>query len=150
VSTFETPDRTGFERTVGDVHTRVRRIESSLPPARFNIKMSPDGRLVSTVDSFIFMVPRDLDASHLIDVELYVTTAGTGATRLQVVHVQRGTNMLSTELKIDAGEYDTTTASVPAVINVANDHVSWGDRLSLDVLAVGGALGLGAILVFGY
>ena len=41
--------------------------------------------------------------------------------------------MLSTNLTVDAGEYDSTTAAAPAVIDVAQDDVATGDIINVEV-----------------
>jgi hypothetical protein len=39
------------------------------------------------------------------------------------------TSMLSTNLSIDQGEYDSSTAITPAVIDVSHNSVSTGDKV---------------------
>lgn len=74
------------------------------------------------------------------------TVASSGTTTIQYRRVRAGSgdvNMLSTALTIDAGEIDSGTAAIPAVINTANDDVLTGDQIRFDVTAVGtGTLGV--------
>lgn len=59
--------------------------------------------------------------------------SGTGVLTVQIRNVSTGLDVLSTKLTIDTGETDTLTAAVAAVINTANDGVTTGQQIAIDV-----------------
>jgi hypothetical protein len=60
--------------------------------------------------------------------------SGASSSGVPEISVQNGTvNMLSTNLTIDAGEYDSNTAAVPAVIDTAHDGVATGDIIWVEI-----------------
>lgn len=115
------------------------------------IKVFGDTQVVTTGDGkFIFEVSEDMDDMFLIKVESYVTTvSSSGLPTVQIRNVTQAVDMLTTKLTIDASELNSKTAAAPAVIDVANDDVFWGDHIALDVDVAGtGAMGLGVMLTF--
>lgn len=116
------------------------------------IKLMDDATILSTGDGkFTFAISSELDGMNLTSANAYVTTvSSSGAPAIQVRNITNGNvDMLSTEITIDANENTSYTAATPAVIDTANDGVSTGDLLTIDVDAGGtGAKGLGIILTF--
>jgi len=97
--------------------------------------------------AFYFRVPSSLNNWILTGVSANVVTAGsTNATNVDLArcaattsgNVCSGTvsDMLSTNLTIDSGENDSATAAAPAVIDTANDDVTTGQIIRVDVDAV--------------
>lgn len=69
--------------------------------------------------------------------------SGVGKPTVAIQNVTQAVAVLSTNLTIDAGALDSNGASVPAVINGANNTVNTGDELRIDIPAAGsGAQGL--------
>lgn len=125
-------------------------------PVEFEIvlqlKVFSDTQTVSTGDGkLIIVASTDMDGLSLIDAQAYVTTvSSSGAPTVQIRNVTDTVDMLSTRITIDANEFTSYTAVTHRVINTANDQVSVGDRLAVDVDVAGtGAKGLGVVLVFG-
>jgi len=84
-----------------------------------------------------YRIPSIMNGYNLVDVAAHVQTAGTtGTLDIQIHNVTDAVDMLSTKLTIDSGEKDSLTAATPAVINTANDDVSTGDELRVDIDAV--------------
>ena len=82
-------------------------------------------------------VPVYLNGWDLVAITAAVQTAGTtGTTTIQVRNVTQTADMLTTEVTIDSGEMDSSTAAAAAVIDTANDDVATGDQLRFDVDAV--------------
>lgn len=83
-------------------------------------------------DAFRFRVSGEINGWNLASVAMS-RKSGTGVLTVQIRNVSAAVDMLSTKLTIDTGETDTTTAAVPAVINTANDGVSTGQQIAIDV-----------------
>lgn len=117
--------------------------------AVYEIKVYED-QTVNTVldDAFVFEIPEDLDASQIVKVEAFITTAGGSDT---VVNIRAGdpcdtgTDILSTPITIDSGECNSKDASVQPVISGGTWDVSWGDHIHIDVDQASGN-GLGVII----
>lgn len=71
-----------------------------------------------------------------------------GPVTLSVDNLSTGLSMLSTPITIEAGEYSSTDAAVPPVINAANAAVATGARLAIGCSAANGATGVSATLRF--
>jgi hypothetical protein len=94
-----------------------------------------------------FRVPPRLNGMNLVSVAATVYTAGTtGTTDIQIRNKTQTADMLSTKLKIDSTETDTSTAATPAVIDTANDDVVTGDVLAFDIDAVSTTAPLGLLV----
>lgn len=162
MSTFHYPARTSLAKILRDLLARVRRLEGIPARAVFEIKLFADAvwpdavSLVQIGDNrFVFQIETDdLDGAYLLDVQTFLTTAGTGATTCQVRNrgpgMAAGTNMLTTPVTIDSGGYRSRAAGTQPVIDPLNDQVAGGDFIAIDVDAAGtDAQGLGIILTFG-
>lgn len=78
-----------------------------------------------------------------------ITVSSVGDPTIQINNVTQAADMLSTKLTIDAGEHDSKDATIPAVIDLANDDVATGDELRIDIDVAGtGAKGLIVELTF--
>lgn len=82
----------------------------------------------------------EFNGFDLVDVRAYHIDVGSGAgTTTIAIRRDRGgaeVEVLSTNLTIDSGERDHTTAATPAVINTANDDINTGDAYRVDVDAI--------------
>lgn len=88
-------------------------------------------------------IPPAIDGRRLSFIRAKVKTAPSGGTvTIQIFNIDGAVDILSTLLTIDDGETSSETAAVPVVINVANDDVSDGDDLRVDIDAANGAVGL--------
>ncbi len=120
-------------------------------PERFEIKVIQDSATLGTGDGqLIFMIPRELNGSNLVEAQAFVTTvSSSGDPLIQIRNVTQTADMLSTRIKIDAGEFTSYTAA-QRVIDASNDDVATGDLIAIDVDTAGtGAKGLGVVLEFG-
>lgn len=108
--------------------------------AVYEIKVFEDSNAVGVGDGkFQWPIPRELDGAVLIDVEAGVSTvSSSGSTQIQLHKFEIGSgDMLTTKLTIDSGERNSKDSSVQAVIDTANDDVSWGTWISIDIDAAG-------------
>lgn len=108
-----------------------------------------------------FRIPTALNGMNLVAVAANVVAAGTtgtlnidlarcAATTAGAICTGTGTSiadMLSTNLTIDTGENDSSTAAAAAVIDTANDDVSTGQVIRVDIDAVHTTPATGLILV---
>ena len=134
------------------------------PPAvgTFEIKLFPDEAYATLVggapvtigdELFTFTIPEDLDYCQLLEADAFVTTAATGYIELMVRNLDQTpvTDLLTTPISIDAGEYTAKSAALPPAVLVDPLAVCrWGHRITIDVTAAGSDnWGLGVILKFG-
>ena len=111
----------------------------------------PDGDVLFTGDNkAYFRVPAQMNGYLLSAVAASVSTvSSSGAVDVQVRNVTAAADMLTTSLTIDASETDSSTAATPAVIDTANDDVSTGDQIAIDIDGAGtGSKGLYISLTF--
>jgi len=90
-----------------------------------------------------FVVPEDLNGANIVSAHAHAFTPSTSGTpTIQLHHVTKAADILSTALTIDANEKDSKDAVTPAVINTANDDVATGDEIRIDIDVTGtGTLG---------
>lgn len=85
-----------------------------------------------------FKVTSDIAGLDVVSVEADVGTAPTGSgLTFQLRNVTQAADILSTALTIDATETSSDTAATPAVINTAEDDLTDGDIIAVDIDAVG-------------
>lgn len=157
MSTFQVPQRQNLRELLRDLVTRVRRLEAIPPRAKFEIKLFadaawPDAVSITTTGDgrFIWEIEDKLDGAYLLELGLWCTTVGTGATVCQVRNETTTHDMLSTPVTIESGERSSRTAVTQPVINPLYQQVSAGDFLSIDVDTASDAQkGLGIWLTFG-
>ena len=87
-------------------------------------------------DADRFRIPSPINGWNVVAVALF-RQSGTGVPNVQIRNVNTAVNVLSTALSIDSGETDSSTAATPAVINLANDNVSTGQQIAIDVDVAG-------------
>jgi hypothetical protein len=117
------------------------------------IKVVRDNEAVAVGDNKTKVtIPALIDGMNLIAAEAHVYTASTAGTPTIQIARDRGgavVDMLSTPITIDENEEDSTTATVPMVVNGANDDVLEGDEIRIDVDVAGtGTAGLEIRLTF--
>jgi hypothetical protein len=92
---------------------------------------------LATTDRAKFKVPAVMNGVNLVAVSADCgldNTSGSSSSGVPTFSVQNGaTNMLSTNLTIDAGEYDSSTAAVPAVIDTSHDDIATGNIINVEV-----------------
>lgn len=94
-----------------------------------------------------FKVPSGYDGHNLSAITASVVTAGTtGTTDIQIHNVTDAVDMLSTKLTIDSGETDSENAATPVVIDTANDDISAGDIIRVDIDATSTTQAQGLVL----
>lgn len=151
-----------LETALAQLENRVAALERRRAVSgHYQIKVFMDDETVQTGDgAFIFVVPYDLDRSHLLSCNIYVTTvSSSGLVTVQLRNVGNTHDMLSVPLTIDSGEFSAETAATPAEIDTTmndiypypdpNNTVYFNDRIAIDVDTAGtGAMGLGVMLGF--
>lgn len=95
---------------------------------------------VSTGDKqggITFRVPSVMNGWNLVGVAAWVDTAGTtGNLDIQIHNITQAADMLSTKMRIEDGETDTSTSAQPGTVDTNNDDVATGDKLRVDVDSV--------------
>lgn len=119
--------------------------------AVYEIKVFDDDTDVAVGDdAFVLEIPEDLDNSELIKVEAYISTSGTGETRVNIrkgAACTAGSDILSTPIRIDSTECNSKDAGTQPVVSGGAVTCEWGQHLHIDVDAAGsGAKGLGVII----
>ena len=154
MSTFQIPGRESIQKILFDLLSRVKRLEAVPPRAVFEIKLFadeiwPDTASIVTVGDgrFKLSIADKLDGAYLLEVQIYVTTVGSGDTSVTVYNNTASVDMLNTAVVIPAGE----KCAISVDTDPDNDQVRSCDEIWLNVDAAGGgsAKGLGVILTFG-
>lgn len=140
-----TPTKTmGNEPTLySDWNTYVRDnidyLKQQADTRQLIVKVFGDTDTVATGDGKGYLtIPALLDGYNLVAAHAACYTAGTPGTALfQIVNVTNGTSdMLTTRISIDSGEYSSYSAAAAPVIGTAVDDVNTGDILRFDVDAI--------------
>lgn len=97
---------------------------------------------LTVLDKAYIRIPSSYNGMNLVGVSASVGTGAAGSSSsgtptFTVKNVTTGNQMLSTSLTVDAGEYTSATAAVPAVINTANDGVTTDDLIEVAVTTSG-------------
>jgi len=108
------------------------------------LKPIAEGTDLTTGDSQImFVIPQEFNGMKLVSVGGHVFTASSSGTpTIQVYNNTDTVDMLSTAITIDENEKDSCTAGTPSVIDQANNSVSVGEEIRVDVDVSGNAKGL--------
>jgi len=81
-------------------------------------------------------IPSYMNGWNIIEVAANIV-AGTGAVTIMIHNLTQSADILSTALTIDANEKDSKDAATPAVIDTAEDDLTTGDRLRIDIDGAG-------------
>lgn len=96
-------------------------------------------------------VPAALNGFNLVSVAAQVQTAGTtGNLDIQVHNVTDTADMLTTAMRVETGETDTSTSAQPGTINTSTDDVATGDSLRVDVDSVQTTAAKGLLVELGF
>ena len=113
---------------------------SNLGSVRVNIALNGSVAL-TTSDRAKFRIPASMNGMNLVSVAANCGTdgsAGSSSSGVPTFTVQNGTtNMLSTNITIDANEYDTSTAATAAVIDTGHDDVATGNIINIETTVSG-------------
>jgi len=83
-------------------------------------------------------VPDELNGLDLTNVDMHVfANSSSGLPTVQMYNETNSQFMLSTALTVDANEADSSTATTPAVIDAAQDHLTARDVIRFDVTVEG-------------
>lgn len=105
--------------------------------------------------AFFFAIQDDLDKLVLRRAEAFISTLGSANLIVQFHNVTAATDMLSTRVRIDSGDYTSYTSAAPSVVDESgtppHNEISTGDLIRVDIDEDGGgdAKGLGVLLWFG-
>jgi len=145
---------TAGETTTGSDASRVI-TPSGLSQSDFGkrlvqLKVYDDATAAATgSNKLVWWVPNELNGYRLVDVEGFVTSTSGSIQTIRVRNVGSATYLLSTNITIDANEFDSTTAATPPVINATGSSVGVANRIAIDLDgATGTAKGLGVQLTF--
>jgi hypothetical protein len=99
-----------------------------------------------------FYVPAGLDGMDLVEVHAEVITAPVGSTATFEISINgASTQMLSTNITIDASEFGSDTAATAPVINTSNDDLDTHDVVQINCTQIGsGTAGAGLIVTMGF
>jgi len=99
-----------------------------------------------------FHVPAGLDGMDLVEVHAEVFTAPVGSTAtFEISNNGAATQMLSTNITIDAGETGSDTAATAAVIDTSNDDLDTNDLIQINCTQIGsGTAGAGLMVTMGF
>lgn len=115
------------------------------------LSVVPSGETLAVGNGKLFFtVPEVLDGATLTSINAAIYTASTSGLPSVCLHnLTDAVDMLSANVTIDVNELSSYTATTPATIDGANDTVSKGDILRVDIDAKGtGAKGLDLDLEF--
>jgi len=132
----------GSYQYIHDADTRTTHV--------MELKLILDATSAATTDSIIVCIPAKFNGMNLINADAFVTTvSSSGTPTFSVTNATDATNMLSTNITIDANEFTSYTAATAPVINTSYDDVATGDRIKIKCATAGtGTKGSGIILVF--
>ena len=99
-----------------------------------------------------FHVPAGLDGMDLVEVHAEVFTAPAGSTATFEISLNgASTQMLSTNITIDASETGSDTAATAAVIKTSTDDVDTNDLIQINCTQIGsGTAGAGLLVTMGF
>jgi len=99
-----------------------------------------------------FHVPAGMDGMDLVEVHAEVFTAPVGSTATFEISLNgASTQMLSTNITIDAGETGSDSAATAAVINASTDDVDTDDLIQINCTQVGSSTaGSGLLVTMGF
>lgn len=87
--------------------------------------------------NYSFRVPSEMNGWNLVGIAAHIETAGvTGNLDIQIRNATQTADMLSTLMRIETTETDTSTSAQPGVIDTAEDDVATGDKIMFDVDSV--------------
>ena len=115
------------------------------------LKIQSDITILTTGDGkYIYTIPAKLNGYAIESIHASLTTASTsGLPQFKVYNLRSAAEILSTNVTIDATEFNSYTALTQPVVNALNKGVQTGDRLRIDCVAAGtGAKGFGLIIKF--
>jgi hypothetical protein len=93
-----------------------------------------------TGDKAYFRVPSWMNGWNLVELAAMVYTPSSSSDGLIFTIKNGATNMITTDLTIDAGEYDSMTDAHQPVIDLANDDVATGDQIEVACWVAGASV----------
>jgi hypothetical protein len=103
----------------------------------YHLTVIAAGSNVTTGDGKIyFQTPVSLAGYNLVNVRAGVgapSSGGSGTVDVQIHNITQAADILSTKITIDVDERSSATAAAAAVINAAEDDITDGDMLRIDV-----------------
>jgi hypothetical protein len=97
---------------------------------------------LTTSDKAYLRIPAEFNGMNLVSVSATVGTGAAGSSSsgtptFTIKNVTDGNQMLSTSLTVDASEYTSATAAIPAVINTSFDDVVTDDLIEIACTVAG-------------
>jgi len=87
--------------------------------------------------NYSFRVPAEMNGWNLVSIAAHCETAGTtGNFDIQIHNITQAADMLSTLMRIETGETDTSTSAQPGTIDTSNDDIATADKIRIDVDSV--------------
>lgn len=128
--------------------------QSVAETARVEIELMPfdldtDVETGDGAGGVFFRVPVWMNGFNITAVAAAHGTAGSGAgtTTIQLRNVTQAADILSTRITIESTETDSSTAATPAVINGAQDDLTTGDLIRVDIDAIPGSTAPAGLIV---
>lgn len=123
---IDTPDS-----TIATIQSTLVKIEYT---KNVIIKIFPDTLTLTSGDAKgYFTIPIELNEMNLVSVGVHVYTASSsGLPTFNIYNLTDTVDMLSTPITIDVSTTDSSTATIPAIINTSYDDVSTADVLRFD------------------
>lgn len=103
-----------------------------------SFQLNTDVALNAGEDALRFRIPAALNGWNVSSIAAS-RKSGTGIPSIGLRNVTDGVEVLSTNVTIDSGETDSSTAATPAVIDTSHDDVATGDQFAIDVDVAGTA-----------
>jgi hypothetical protein len=98
---------------------------------------SQDTAIENGAGDVFFRIPSKLNGWNLVEVAAQVQTAGvTGNLDIMVYNVTDSQDFLSTAMRVETGETDTSTSAQPGTINASYDDVATADSIRIDIDAI--------------
>jgi hypothetical protein len=140
--------------TTADIIDAVQKAQTDIASDTVTILAVAGAVSCTTGDSQgVWVVPARLNGKNITAAVAISGTAGvTGTMDVQIRNATQAADVLSTVLTIDTTELDSSTAATPAVIDTAEDDLTTGDQICIDVDAVHSgtaAKGLWVVLTIG-
>ena len=94
-----------------------------------------DGVIADADDTVNMLVPADLVGWNIAGVAARIVTADDGADFIDVgiYNTTQAAEVLSTLMRIEATEFSTLTSAQPGVIDGAEDDITAGDVIRIDI-----------------
>jgi hypothetical protein len=137
-----------LEGGVEDAHERLDVIEADTRQPVYIGVIATDEALEVADGLYVWTVPEDFDGMQVIDADAALgNPSSSGLPTFRLYNLTTSHYILSTNITVDVGEYNSYNAETPSAINPSYKVVSKGDRIRIDCTVAGtGAEGFDLML----